>query len=68
MKILTRDDLILLLSIHKNNTFSFDDLERILYYYGDDWSIEGNKWIKTKENEKMAALRKRIRDENDILG
>ena len=68
MKILTRDDLILLLSIHKNNTFSFDDLERILYYYGDDWFIEGNKWIKTKESEKMAALRKRIRDENDILG
>ena len=68
MKILTRDDLILLLSIHKNNTFSFDDLERILYYYGDDWFIEGDKCIKTKENEKMAALRKRIRDENDILG
>lgn len=68
MKILTRDDLILLLSIHKNNTFSFDDLERILYYYGDDWLIEGDKWIKTKENEKMAALRKRIHDEYDILG
>ena len=68
MKILTRDDLILLLSIHKNSTFSFDDLERILYYYGDDWFIEGYKWIKTKENEKMAALRKRIHDEDDILG
>ena len=68
MKILTRDDLILLINNHKNDTFSFDDLARILYYYGDDWFIEGNKWIKTKENEKMAALRKRIRDENDILG
>ena len=68
MKILTRDDLILLLSIHKNSTFSFDDLERILYYYGDDWFIEGDKWIKTKEKEKMAALRKRIHDEDDILG
>lgn len=58
MKAINRVDLAFIIN-NTNRTIIFaDDLDRILYEYGDDWFIEDGRWVKTKNNEKMKALRK----------
>ena len=58
MKVIARADLVLLLChISNRNNFSADDLEKILDTYGDDYFIEGNRFVKTTENSKMKKIR-----------
>ena len=57
MKIITKEDLVILVNLIPTNSFSIKDFELILERYGDDWFIEGNEFVKTKENEIMKSIR-----------
>ena len=60
MKCITKEDLIRLLEISDRNLLDAHDVERLIIYYGDDWYVDGNKWIKTSENKEMAAVREKL--------
>jgi hypothetical protein len=58
MKIIDKSDLLLVLStLPDRMNFSEEDLGRLLEAYGDDYFIEGNKFVKTSENPNMKNLR-----------
>lgn len=58
MKVIDRADLVLLLcNLSDRKNFSSKELENLLDIYGDDYFIEGNRFVKTNENVKMKAIR-----------
>lgn len=60
MKVIDRVDLVILLcNLSDRKNFSSKELERLLDVYGDDYFIEGNQFVKTKESPKMKEIRDR---------
>lgn len=58
MKVIDKSDLIILLcNLHDRRNFSAKELENLLDTYGDDYFIEGNRFVKSNENQKMKDLR-----------
>lgn len=65
MKIISRDDLLLILPmIEDRDNYSLKDFELLLNRFGDDWFIEGCKFEKTKENEEMKKIREKFAIKN----
>lgn len=65
MKIISRDDLLLILPmIEDRDNYSLKDFELLLNRFGDDWFIEGGKFEKTKENEEMKKIREKFAIKN----
>lgn len=60
MKCVNKEDLIILLNNSDRNIWDTHDLDILLNIYGDDWYIEGGKWIKTSENQSMINIRKLV--------
>lgn len=58
MKVLSKEDLLLLVTILPNNSYSEYDLQRLLEKFGDDWYVEGNKIVKFTDNENMEEVRR----------
>lgn len=58
MKAINKDDLIIVLSAIKDrSTLDLDDLETILDRFGDEYFVEDGEFVKTTENQEMAAVR-----------
>ena len=58
MKAISKDDLIIVLNAVKDrSTLDLDDLETILDRFGDDYFVEDGEFVKTTENQEMAAVR-----------
>ena len=58
MKAINKDDLIIVLgAIKDRSTLDLDDLETILDRFGDEYFIEGCEFVRTTENQEMAAVR-----------
>ena len=58
MKAINRDDLIIVLTAIKDrSTLDLDDLETILDRFGDEYFVEDGEFVKTTENQEMAAVR-----------
>ena len=58
MKAITKDDLIIVLNAIKDrSTLDLDDLETILDRFGDEYFVEDGEFVKTTENQEMAAVR-----------
>ena len=58
MKAINKDDLIIILNAVKDrSTLDLDDLETILDRFGDEYFVEDGEFVKTTENQEMAALR-----------
>lgn len=65
MKVIKKDDLLLVLSMSNKSSFDLDDLSRVLNLYGDDYFIEGNRFVQTTVNKNMAFLREQnLKGEN----
>lgn len=60
MKAIASADLKLLLDRLPAPTLFSDQVDILFDEYGDDWFIEGGRWVKTKENEKMKKLREEV--------
>lgn len=63
MKLLSKDDLRLLIDLCSNQSFSVNEVDYLLNTYGDDWFIEGDKFVKTRENARMMELREACKKE-----
>ena len=58
MKIISRDDLLLIIPMIKDREdYSLRDFELLLNRFGDDWFIEDGRFEKTKENDEMKKIR-----------
>ena len=58
MKAISKDDLIIVLNAIKDrSTLDLDDLETILDRFGDEYFVEGCEFVRTTENQEMAAVR-----------
>lgn len=58
MKAINKDDLIIVLTAIKDrSTLDLDDLKTLLDEFGDEYFIEDGKFVKTTENQEMAAVR-----------
>ena len=58
MKAISKDDLIIVLNAIKDrSTLDLDDLETILDRFGDEYFIEDGEFVKSTENQEMAAVR-----------
>lgn len=58
MKAINKDDLIIVLNAIKDrSTLDLDDLETILDRFGDEYFVEDGEFVKTTENQEMAAVR-----------
>lgn len=58
MKAINKDDLIIVLNAIKDrSTLDLDDLETILDRFGDEYFIEDGEFVKSNENQEMAAVR-----------
>ena len=58
MKAINKNDLIIVLNAIKDrSTLDLDDLETILDRFGDEYFVEGCEFVRTTENQEMAALR-----------
>ena len=58
MKAINKDDLIIVLSAIKDrSTLDLDDLETILDRFGDEYFVEDGEFVKSTENQEMAAVR-----------
>ena len=58
MKAINKDDLIIVLNAVKDrSTLDLDDLETILDRFGDEYFVEDGEFVKTTENQEMAAVR-----------
>ena len=58
MKAINKDDLIIVLNAIKDrSTLDLDDLEAILDRFGDEYFVEDGEFVKTTENQEMAAVR-----------
>lgn len=58
MKAINKDDLIIVLNAIKDrSTLDLDDLETILDRFGDEYFVEDGEFVKSTENQEMAAVR-----------
>ena len=58
MKAINKNDLIIVLNAIKDrSTLDLDDLETILDRFGDEYFVEDGEFVKTTENQEMAAVR-----------
>ena len=58
MKAINKDDLIIVLNAVKDrSTLDLDDLETILDRFGDEYFVEDGEFVKSTENQEMAAVR-----------
>ena len=58
MKAINKDDLIIVLNAVKDrSTLDLDDLKTLLDEFGDEYFIEDGAFVKTTENQEMAAVR-----------
>ena len=58
MKAINKNDLIIVLkAIKDRSTLDLDDLETILDRFGDEYFVEDGEFVKTTENQEMAAFR-----------
>ena len=60
MKRMKKSDLVIVLNqLEDDKTLAINDLICLFDAFGDDWVLDGGyRWMKTSENEAMAALRK----------
>ena len=58
MKAINKDDLVIVLNAVKDrSTLDLDDLKTLLDEFGDEYFVEDGKFVKTTENQEMAAVR-----------
>ena len=58
MKAINKNDLIIVLNAIKDrSTLDLDDLETILDRFGDEYFVEDGEFVKSTENQEMAAVR-----------
>ena len=57
MKVINKEDLLLLLSNCKEDTFDEDDLKSLLNRYGDDWFVQDGEFRCTHKSKRMQNLR-----------
>ena len=58
MKATNKDDLVIVLNAVKDrSTLDLDDLKTLLDEFGDEYFVEDGKFVKTTENQEMAAVR-----------
>lgn len=58
MKVISKEDLILVISLINNrNDFDLDDFEEILDRFGDDYFIHDGMFQKIHENKEMNRIR-----------
>ena len=61
MKAIDKDDLIIVLNAIKDrSTLDLDDLETIIDRFGDEYFVEDGEFVKSTENQEMAAVRHRL--------
>lgn len=69
MKVINHEDLIMLLTFidvrWRRKNYDLDDFEKLLNRFGDDYFAEGNRFVKTTENEEMARIRAMFKGEKD---
>lgn len=64
MKIIPKEDLIIILLNCKNADFSIDDIEQIFETFGDDWYIIDGQFDKSKTNNKREKYLKQVKQSN----
>ena len=58
MKAINKDDLIIVLNAVKDRSIlDLDDLKTLLDEFGDEYFVDDGKFVKTTENQEMAAVR-----------
>ena len=57
MKVINKEDLLLLINNCDMNTFDEDTFKNILSRYGDDWFIEDGEFRCVHRNERMRNFR-----------
>ena len=58
MKAINKDDFIIVLNAVKDrSTLDLDDLKTLLDEFGDEYFVDDGKFVKTTENQEMAAVR-----------
>lgn len=66
MKIISKDDLLLLIPlINDRDSYSMDDFETLLDRFGDDWFMEDGRFTKTTENKEMIKIRNKCNKEKE---
>ena len=58
MKAINKDDFIIVLNAVKDrSTLDLDDLKTLLDEFGDEYFVDDGEFVKTTENQEMAAVR-----------
>ena len=64
MKIIPKEDLIIILLNCEDTDFSINDIEQIFETFGDDWYIIDGQFDKSKTNDKREKYLKQIKQSN----
>ena len=67
MKVLTKNNLLLLISNSPKETYDEREISRLFDIYGDDYFIEGNRLERFGQNEKMIEFRKMVEEMEKYL-
>ena len=62
MKVLTKEDLLLLITYSPKERYDEDEIVELFTRYGDDYFIEGNQFKRFRGNERMIQTRKMVAD------
>lgn len=57
MKVISKEDLMILLPYITNKSLDLNDFESLLEGFGDDYFVEDGEFVKTKENQSMKYYR-----------
>ena len=61
MKVLTKEDLLLLIKYNPKESYDENEIVELFARYGDDYFIEGNQFKRCRGNDRMIKLK------NDLI-
>lgn len=65
MKVLTKEDLLLLIQSSPKSSYDEREIIKLFDTFGEDYFIEGNEWIQFGHNYHMEQLRKSSKEKNN---
>ena len=67
MKVLSKEDLLLLISNSPRPNWDENEIVQLFYTYGDDYFVEGINFMRFGTNEKMTELRNIVNEVKEYL-
>ena len=67
MKVLTKEDLLILIRYNPKESYDENEIVELFSRYGDDYFIEGNQFKRFRGNERMIKLRNTLKEMENYL-